>query len=91
MGSGGEKFLLGLMVLFLGVDELFEVDLVDFEEGGFEFVELGSFFEEVLDFFESRSDLLRVFVGDLGLDWVGGLFSCRFSVDLCVFFFDDLL
>ncbi len=45
MGPSGEKFLFGLMVLFLRLDGLLEVDLVDFEEGGFEGVEFGSFFE----------------------------------------------
>jgi hypothetical protein len=45
VGPSGEKFLFGLMVLFLRLDGLLEVDLVDFEEGGFEGVEFGSFFE----------------------------------------------
>ncbi len=37
--SSGEEFLLGLVVLFLGLDGLLEVDFVHFEEGGFEGVE----------------------------------------------------
>ena len=43
MGPGGENFLFGLMILFLGLDRLLVVNLMDFEEGGFEVVELGSF------------------------------------------------
>ena len=82
MGSSGEEFLLGLVVLFLGLHGLLEVDLVDFEKGGLEVMELGAFFEEVLELFKSGGGLLWVFVGDLGFGWLGGLFGGRFFGDL---------
>ena len=43
MGPGGENFLFGLMILFLGLDRLLIVDLMNFEEGGLKVMELGSF------------------------------------------------
>lgn len=79
------------MVLFLRLDGLLEVDLVDFEEGGFEGVEFGSFFEQILDFFEGLDDLLWVFVGDLGFDRGKWLFDCGLVVDLGIFLQDGLL